>query len=190
MPLGASRFGLLGGVADLGKLELIHTENASSVSSVDFQESAGTFDTSYNVHFLTYNDITTSVDNISLDLQFYESGILETASVYQVAHQFGSPESFGENKTTTDSKIRLTWGLGTVARETGSGYKYLYNLSDSSKYSFTTGHWTQLEQGTSSYYFGFGSGVLPQASTVNGFRLKVSSGNFSGTVSLYGIAES
>jgi len=34
MPLGAARFGLLGGVVDLGKLELIHTENVSSASSV------------------------------------------------------------------------------------------------------------------------------------------------------------
>ena len=30
MPLGAGRFGLLGGVADLGKLELIQTQTISS----------------------------------------------------------------------------------------------------------------------------------------------------------------
>jgi hypothetical protein len=35
MPLGAARFGLLGGVADLGKLELIETQ-ASNDSALDF----------------------------------------------------------------------------------------------------------------------------------------------------------
>ena len=36
MPLGAARFGLLGGVADLGKLELIETQTVSSVLSSRF----------------------------------------------------------------------------------------------------------------------------------------------------------
>ena len=49
MPLGAARFGLLGGVADLGKLELIETKTASSTKVIfsSIQEST------YNVHFLT-----------------------------------------------------------------------------------------------------------------------------------------
>ena len=169
-----------------GSLELIAEQTASSDSAIDFLSIQ---ENKFDVHYLTYNDITVSNDNISLDIQFYESGVLETASVYQVAYQFGSPESFGENKSTTSSIIRLTWGLGTVARETGSGYQYLYNLSNNSKYSFVTGHWTQLEQGTSSYYFGFGGGVLPQASTVDGIRVKVNSGTFSGTIKLYGVKQ-
>ena len=37
MPLGAARFGLLGGVADLGKLELIETQTVSSATAyLDF----------------------------------------------------------------------------------------------------------------------------------------------------------
>jgi len=50
-PLGAARFGLLGGVADLGKLELIETLNVSGSSTAEFlnlQEST------YDVHFVTF----------------------------------------------------------------------------------------------------------------------------------------
>ena len=38
MPLGAARFGLLGGVADLGKLELIETQTVTSVTNIDFTD--------------------------------------------------------------------------------------------------------------------------------------------------------
>ena len=36
MPIGQAKFGLLGGVADPGKLELIETQTASADSSLDF----------------------------------------------------------------------------------------------------------------------------------------------------------
>ena len=38
--------------------------------------------------------------------------------------------------------------------------------------------------------FNFGSGILPQASTVDQIKLMVSSGTFDCTASLYGIKES
>jgi hypothetical protein len=171
-----------------GQLELIHTENASAVSYVDFLESAGTFDTSYNVHFLTYNDIYASTDNVSLDVQLYESGTLETAAVYQAAYQYGIANgSFGENRSTATTQMRLTWAIGNGVGEVGNGYHYFYNLADSSKYSFGTGHWGHIEQPTTQYIMGFGGDVLPQASAVNGLRVKILAGTFTGTLSLYGI---
>ena len=64
MPLGAARFGLLGGVADLGKLELIETQTYSSgVSYIDFTSINGT---NYNVHFLTFDGLSTTVASASL----------------------------------------------------------------------------------------------------------------------------
>jgi len=196
MPLGAARFGLLGGVADLGKLELIHTENASAVSYVDFLESAGTFDTSYNVHFLTINNIHSAQDNGYLGLQFYESGTLETANVYQYAKQYGlSTGTFGEFKTTTINQIQISHAHGNATNESGGLYAYIYNAGDSSKYTFATCHSSSVN-GATQYGFEFGSGVLPQANTVDGIRIiennrsGAGNANISGTASLYGIAES
>jgi len=80
MPIGQAKFGLLGGVVDPGKLELIETVNASAVSSFDFS-TLGT----YNVHFLTYNDLFNSSNDKGFGIRLYESGVLETASVYQLA---------------------------------------------------------------------------------------------------------
>jgi len=192
MPLGAARFGLLGGVADLGKLELIETQTYSStVSFVDFtsiQEST------YNVHFMTFSQMSGATDNTAtINIRFYESGVLETASVYQLARQnagLNPSVGFLESRTTGANSISTLFGSGTATGENDSGYAYFYNLGDSSKYSFTTFQCVGLTN--ESYYQGsFGSAVLPQASTVDGIRIMMNSGNYNDfKVSLYGIAES
>jgi len=190
MPIGQAKFGLLGGVADLGKLELISTQTVSSVSFIDFKESDGTFDTSYGVHFLQYSNFQVSVDNTENYIRFYESGVLETASVYQYAYQYGRANATqGDVQSTAQDKLFCSSGLGTAGNETGSGYHYFYNLGNSSKYSFITSHWYNIEASGVPVYV-FGSGVLPQASTVDGIRVYPNSGTVSGTASLYGIAES
>ena len=189
MPLGAARFGLLGGVADLGKLELIETQTYSgAVSFVDFtsiQEST------YNVHFVTFNNFQ-PVDNLpSFLLRFYESGVLETGSVYQTAFQYGATNgTFGEAKSTGRSSITVGGAQTTSTGGAINGYFYIYNAGDSSKYTFVTGHSMDLDNFNGGMTY-FGSAVLPQASTVDGIRFLYSSGNIANfDVSLYGIAES
>ena len=65
----------------------------------------------------------------------------------------------------------------------------MYNLKDSSKYSFITHH---TVRGNTTTFTGaiFGGGVLPQTSTVDGFRLKMASGNYASfTIKLYGVKQ-
>ena len=192
MPLGAARFGLLGGVADLGKLELIETQTYSTaVSFIDFtsiQEST------YNVHFMTFSQMSNGGDNReTINIRFYESGVLETASVYQNARQnagLNPSVGFGESRSTAQSSIKTLFGSGTATGENDAGYAYFYNLGDSSKYSFSTFQCVGLTSGAE-YQGSFGSAVLPQASTVDGIRILVNIGTYNDfVVSLYGIAES
>ena len=190
MPLGAARFGLLGGVADLGKLELIDTQTVTtSVPSVDF---TSIDESTYNVHLLMLSNMLTENNDKRTTLRFFESGVIETASVYQFANQVGTAGgTFTEVRSTASSDIRITDNTGNDTGESSNTYVYLYNLGDSSKYSFTTSHSTGTN-GTPTYFMEFGSGVLPQASTVDGIRVLVNGGfNLTGgTLSLYGIAES
>jgi hypothetical protein len=53
MPLGSARFGLLGGVADLGKLELLQTQTISSATANFTSLDVST----YNVHLFTLSDL-------------------------------------------------------------------------------------------------------------------------------------
>jgi len=190
MPLGAARFGLLGGVADLGKLELIETQTVTtSVASVDF---TSIDESTYNVHFVTVNNLLFSdaSGNEALSFQLYESGTLETASVYQYAQQYGtSGGSFLEQKSTGTAYPLLSISAGSSGRDVTNCYAYFYNLGDSSKYSFSTNHTTHAK---SDLRFAFSSSVLPQTSTVDGIRFRsINTANITqGTISLYGIAES
>ena len=195
MPLGAARFGLLGGVADLGKLELIDTQSYSAtVTAIDF---TSINESTYNVHFLTVTNFkSVSTNNQPVGIQLYESGTLETASVYQYALQRVATNANQEDNSTSSSIMKTcTTATGGGVGKPYNFYCYLYNLGDSSKYSF------QSSQGFGTDAFAgagtvmnthFGSAVLPQASTVDGIRITTSTGvdllDFD--ISLYGIAES
>jgi hypothetical protein len=185
MPIGQAKVGLLG--SDIGKLELIETNDISSTSTL-LLENLQT--STYNVHFLTYNNLGISVDNARPNIRFYENGVEESGLVYQLAVQQGQATgTFSELKNTADSNIVITGNEGNQTNEKQNGYIYFYNLGDSSKYSFVTFHNTSWGR-TPMYLFNFGSGVLPQASTVDKIKFFASSGTFtSGSVSIYGIKE-
>jgi len=71
-------------------------------------------------------------------------------------------------------------------------YVYIYNAGDSSKYTFTTQHATVWDSANSRVFTTYGSGALPQASTVDGINIfgRTSGNNFDDfDVSLYGIRE-
>jgi len=190
MPLGAARFGLLGGVADLGKLELIETQTASSDSAVDFTSIA---ESTYNVHFVTLNNISANSsgypDTSQVRLRVsddggttYESG----ASDYQYAFEFVKTNgTSGERRDSANTDMLLT-GRATNTNEVINSYVYLYNLGDSAKYSFVTHH----QSIGSDEETMFGSQVYTTASTINAIRFFISGFTMSGDISLYGIAES
>ena len=87
-----------------GQLELIETQTYSTdVASIDFtsiQEST------YNVHFLTLDNFQTASDNVQeFQIQLYESGVLETASVYQSAFSGGLNGAQGGGVFTSASAV-------------------------------------------------------------------------------------
>jgi len=167
-----------------GQLELIETQTYSTgVPDIDF---TSIDESTYNVHLLTFNNVQSSGTGPQLRVRLFESGVKETASVYQNAIQFGSASgSFSEAKSTADSGIPVN---GNFQSGVSNGYIYFYNLGDSGKYSFLTFHSHQIDP-TNTFYMGFGSGVMTQASTVNGINLYNSNaGNFTDfDISLYGI---
>ena len=187
MPLGAARFGL-GGVTDLGKLELIETQTFTSGSTVDFLTLN---ENTYNVHFVTFNNVQFSTDAFLLARVSDDNGSTFEASNYQYAYQYGNTApAFGEGKSTTATSFTNLSGNGGATNESHNGYVYFYNLGDSAKYSFVTNHSSQMNS-LGQFLFYFGSQVYTVSSTINALRFLTSTGTFeSGSISLYGIAES
>ena len=167
-------------ILSFGQLELIETQTVSTVNTVNFTNLGD-----YNVHFLTVTNLQVAVTNTRLGVRFYESGVLETAGVYQWAYQQCLQGSGGEFKATSHSSIPIQ--IEQPINFGGGGYNYFYNLIDSSKFSFLTNQHVRV---SNAMIGEFGSGVMPQASEVTGFQIgsyDSSNENFSLTASLYGI---
>ena len=168
-----------------GSLELIQEQNYSTdVASVDFLSIKENI---YDVHLFTFKNVT-SASNSNLRFQFYESGVLETASVYDFARQFcNTSSSFSDTNSENEDKLNSVNYASTSSTRVGNGYIYFYNLGDSTKYSHMT---FQGMGGHTEDQFVFGGGVLPQASTVDGIRFLDGSGTFTSfNFKLYGVKQ-
>jgi len=164
-----------------GSLELIEEQTFSATTTIDFTSIQGT---KYDVMVAQLIDVQTNGGNDNIDMRFYESGVLETASVYQYALQYGYPSTFGETKSTGADRMVIAPNQNS---ENSNGYVYFYNLNNSSKYSFYTVQTTNLSGGNFFYYFG--GGVLPQASEVDGIRFFSDTYNLEGTIRLFGVKQ-
>ena len=179
-----------------GSLEFI--AEASYSSDVTFIDFTSIQETKYDVHLFEYKNLKINTNSQNYGFQFYESGVLETGSVYQYAEQVGSTNSFAEFKSTSDTlatvgKSASVGGIGGGGKSL-NGYVYLYNLGNSSKYSFVTHHSFNVDPFAGAgtvHSFRFGGAVLPQASTVDGFRFKgtTSADIQSYDIKLYGVKQ-
>jgi len=165
-----------------GSLELIEEQTVSAVSSTNFTSIKESI---YNVHFLTVSFTETTTATL---LQISNNGGTSYHTTgYQFAVQYGSVGgTFAEDKSTSSETL---FSLGNAAAGLSKlCYIYLYNLGDSSKYSFITTHFFG-EHPTFVNYFKFGGGVYPTAETHNAIRLYADTGNMTGTAKLYGVKQ-
>jgi hypothetical protein len=175
------RQGFLGGSLEL----IVQQSHSSDVGIVDFTSIK---EDVYDVHLLQFFDLATDGTSSNIRLQLYENGVLETASVYQRARQFGDTSgTFTEDNTTSTDAMTICNYKGSV--RTGNGYIYLYNLGNSSKYSFAT---FQTLGGHTTDQINFGGAILSQASKVDGIRILGGSGTTNMTdynLKLYGVKQ-
>ena len=177
-----------------GSLELIQEQNYSStVTAIDFTSIKGNI---YDVHLLQVQNFkSVSSNNAPVGIQFFESGTIESASVYRYGLYNNSTAATTVDTSTSSSIIKTC----TTATGGGTGkpynfYAYLYKLNDSSASSFVTshgfGHDAFAGAGTVMNTH-FGGGMLPQQSTVDGIRITTSTavdlGSFN--IKLYGMKQ-
>ena len=170
-----------------GQLELIETQ---TVDDSDFSELILYVDFTnlgdYDVHFLVYSDFQTQGYGYP-SLRFSNNGGSSFISAgYQYAYfSYYNTSSFQESRSTSADTIRLNHNQ----YQNMNGYVYLYNLLDSSKYSFTTSHNSNVAGNNVTNDMAFGSGVKPTAEVHNAIRFRMNNANYIGAlkISLYGI---
>ena len=173
-----------------GSLELIEEQTVSGVSAVDF---TSINENVYDVHLLQWSGIYLASSTANyLEIRLSNNGGTSYInSGYQYAQQYvGTNGNFGEIKSTSADAIEKISFSATSGQEYAqNSYVYLYNLGNSSKYSFATFHSFSSATSTANWGY-FGGGVQPTAEIHNAIKVFSDAGtNFSGTVKLYGVKE-
>ena len=174
-----------------GSLELIQEQTVSAVSGFNLTNIK---ENVYDVHLLQFNSVHT-VSNTSNTIYRLrvstDGGSSFVTSGYQYAVQDGSTiGAFNEFKSTSASEMFLTFTSDNATNNANAnGYCYIYNLGNSSKYSFTTLQ-SMAQINSSTGIMWFGGNVYPQANIVNALNISTSTGfNFDGHFKLFGVKQ-
>tara|TARA_B100000035_G_scaffold30226_1_gene23167 strand:+ start:990 stop:1580 length:591 start_codon:yes stop_codon:yes gene_type:complete len=187
---GYQNLGFGAGVSGALDYVLIQTQSPSGTANIDF---TSIDESKYNIHFVTYTLKGASYEEFGC--RFFESGSIEDQGVYKTGHftilSQGNNEDLSaqiHSKTTSASSIEIGESSASAVGEGGSGYFYIYNAGDSNLYTSISTHYVQLNN-SNNVAKTHGGGTMPQASTVDGFRIfgKNSGSNLTGKVSLYGV---
>tara|TARA_B100000965_G_scaffold371036_1_gene359619 strand:- start:568 stop:1224 length:657 start_codon:yes stop_codon:yes gene_type:complete len=173
-----------------GQLELIESKTFSGVSSVTFEDID--VDT-YNTHFLTYTFHTGSHDVGIFGRFGYEN--LDGTYAYedannQYANQYNEADGTNGEYKSTSMWAHQHANLGSMASgDDGffSGYAYLYQMGDSTKYSFINVHSVYNSRTDNNAAMNYGGGVFPTAKRHNSYYIAPNTGTTSGRAAIYGI---
>lgn len=190
-PLGAARALITGGVLDVGKLELLNTTTISS-STPEFTTVLAV--STYNVHLFTFNDIHLgSQSEFAYQLSNDSGSTYEAGTSYQVGNQRVFENGTNDNRRAAQATARLVGDMSNNALSAANGHMYLYNAGGSDKYTFSTSQMA-FRSNADKCGLEFGIQTYNTSETVNGIKFGLGAGSLaaldSGTISVYGLAES
>ena len=190
-PLGAARALITGGIADLGKLELIQTQTISTdQSSVNFTSIK---EDVYSTHLLTIARMKPDADNKAAIIQISNNGgtsYHNTSGYYWSFDYMKANGTFQHKGASKDSHFSLVHNIGNNGSECwGGAFVYFYNLGNSSKYTTVNYQGAGVTQDPDMIST-FGSGKFLTAETNDALRVLFTSADVaSGVFSLYGLGE-
>ena len=184
--------------ASLGSLVLLSEQTASSSSSISFTSG---INSTYPIYKFEFINIHNNTDNGGFNFQCSTDGgsnynTTVTSTAFRAEHNEADNDTIlgYRNDTNWDQAQgtafqRLIDGTGNGADESGAGTLTIYNPANT---TFVK-HWmsnTTNYHGANyviNYYF---AGYFNTTSAINAVRFSTFSGNFDGTIKLYGIKDS
>ena len=173
-----------------GQLEFINTYTADGSSSAlyltNIQEDV------YSVHLLVAYDFY-NASNTRINGRFSSdngSSAISNSNYYKaVLYRNTSNSDSGISKNSSGDRIDYFIGTdNSTSTKTGGVINYLYNLGDSTKYSYFTQHGMQHNSNNTTEYYSVGGGMLRETGLHNAIYLYTQTGaNMYGKFSLYGV---
>jgi len=176
-----------------GGMVLLSSQTASNSASISFTTG---IDSTYKEYQFYFIDIHPRTDNVTFNFNLStDSGsnynVTKTSTFFRSYHaeddgdaNLGYQGAFDLAQSTSYQPI--TNGLGNGADENGGGYMSLFNPSSTTyvkHFIATTNVYEQSNYSMAGYTAGYGN----TTSAINAVRFQMSSGNFDGTILMYGI---
>ena len=183
-------------VATGGAMTLISEQTASGSASIEFTTG---IDSTYPIYKFEFININPSTDAVEFSFNFSTDGgsnynVVKTSTFIEIYHgESDLPAGLGYGSShdlaQSTANQKLTTNQGNLSDESGSGYLHLFNPSSSTYVkhfmsNMSSVYFTEyLQQDMSA---GYGNTTSP----INAVKFQMSSGNFDGTIKLYGIKDS
>ena len=184
-----------------GSMVLIKEQTASSSASISFVDGSSdvVLDNTYPIYKFEFININPATDNV----RFQYNGSTDAGSNYNVTKTSTAFYAY-HNESDSDTTLSYSAGgdlaqgtgfqdivlsMGNGADENASGEIFIFNPSST---TFVK-HWISR---TASYsyqdyaYDWYTAGYMNTTSAVDAIQFKMTSGNFDGTIKLYGIKDS
>ena len=187
-----SSSGTVSSTALQGSLKLLSTQTASNSASVSFTtQLTSTYDV-YCFKFIEINPATDST-NFQMEGSTGSFGVTKTTTAFSAYHyesDSGAALGYeaGHDLAQSTSAQPLSGSIGNGSDENASGELYLYAPSST---TYVKQFYSKLNLYGADNHSGnwFISGYYNTASAISGIRFSMSSGNFDGTIKLYGISK-
>ena len=177
-----------------GKPVLLSTATASSSASVSFTSD---IDSTYDIYKFEFVNINPATDNVDLTFNgSTDSGsnynVTKTTTLFKAYHDEADTDTTLSYDTGRDIAQgtgfqTLIQDLGNGADESGSGILYIFSPS-------STTYVKHFISNTNGLYFQdysfnmYCAGYFNTTSAINAVQFKMESGNFNGTIKMYGIS--
>jgi hypothetical protein len=174
-------------------ITLISSQTASNSASISFTSG---LDSTYKAYKFVFSDIHPRTDNVDFTFNLStDSGsnynVTKTSTIFEAYHNeadtstsFGYSSSFDLAQSTAYQTIN--YGIGNGADESCAGSMSLFNPSSTTyvkHFIANSNNYYSTNLSINCYVAGYGN----TTSAVNAIRFQMSSGNFDGTIYLYGI---
>ena len=169
-------------------LSLLETHTVSNVAEIDF---TAWFSSSFNVYKIVLEGIVSVASGQDIGLQMSTNGgtSYDTGSNYAWDNWAFTPAGAGNNGSNSDTLMVLLVALTTVTDTVGSGEYAFYNPGSAAAFKNVTGNGFCLSANDGRMAEGLSCAASYLVTTaVNAFRVKARSGNITGTVRVYGMA--
>jgi len=172
-----------------GNLKLLSTQTASGASSVSFTSG---IDSTYDVYIFKFVDVNPATDNVDFTFDCSVSssyGTTKTTTFFRSFHREDDVSDlmyYDKDLAQSTSNQPIGYFLGNGADECCAGELHLFNPASTTYVKHFYSRFNEYHQLSASADI-FVGGYFNTTSALDGIKFLMSSGNFDGTIKMYGL---